>query len=34
MLPLTSHEPRPYSRPPSIAGSNGGIVMPSVGTVS
>ena len=32
--PLMSHEPRPYSRPPSIRGSNGSIVIPSVGTVS
>ncbi len=32
--PLMSQDPRPWSRPDTIAGTNGGIVMPSVGTVS
>src|SRR5262249_55402382 len=32
--PFTSHEPRPYRRPSRTSGWNGGIVMPSVGTVS
>ncbi len=34
MPPFTSQEPRPYTRPPSIAGSKGGMVIPSTGTVS
>ena len=31
---FVSHEPRPYIRPPSIAGVNGGIVMPAMLTTS
>ena len=31
---FTSHDPRPYSRPPSTVAPNGSTIMPSMGTVS